>query len=271
MQRIEHENGVVTYIFDSLAHLPVRAHVSARHGGVSPAPWHSLNFSILRGDTPERVRQNRDRLAAALGIDPQSIIRCRQVHGVGIAKVDIGDAGQWQEDMDGLITHAPELPLMLVFADCVPILLYDRRRHTLGVCHAGWRGTVNSLAGNTLWAMRAAYDTDPADVVACIGPSIGPQSYQVGEEVVALAQVKLKKPQRFFRRLDGPGQNPYFDLWQANAAQLCDAGVPANQIEISGIDTARQTDEFFSHRTERGRCGLFTMTAWLQTIETPGF
>jgi YfiH family protein len=271
MQRFQHENGVVTYTFDSLAQLPVRAHVSTRHGGVSPAPWHSLNFSILRGDTPVRVQQNRDRLAAALGIEPQSIIRCRQVHGVGIAKVGIDDAGQWQEGIDGLITNTAELPLMLVFADCAPILLYDRHRHALGVCHAGWRGTINGIADITLWAMRAAYDTDPADVVACIGPSIGPQSYQVGEEVVTLAQVKLKKPERFFQHLDGPDHNPYFDLWAANAAQLYDAGVPPNQIEISGIDTARQTAEFFSHRAERGRCGLFTMTAWLQTIETQVF
>jgi YfiH family protein len=268
MQRIEHKNGVVTYAFDSLAQLPVQAHVSTRHGGVSPAPWRSLNFSILRGDSPERVQQNRDRLAAALGVEPQSIIRCRQVHGVGIAKVDLGSAGQWQENMDGLVTNTPQLPLMLVFADCVPLLLYDRRRHALGVCHAGWRGTINGIADITLWAMSAAYDTDPADIVACIGPSIGPQSYQVGEEVVTLAQVKLKKPERFFHYLDGPDQNPYFNLWQANAAQLIDAGVPAEQIETSGIDTAQRTDDFFSHRAERGRCGLFTMTAWLQRIET---
>jgi YfiH family protein len=269
MQRIEHENGVITYTFDSLAQLPVRAHVSTRHGGVSPAPWNTLNFSILRGDAPERVQQNQDRLAAAVGIDPQTIIRCRQVHGSGIAKVDASDAGQWQENMDGLITNTPELPLMLVFADCVPILLYDRRRHALGICHAGWRGTINGIADITLWAMRAAYDTDPADILACIGPSIGPQSYQVGEEVVALAQVKLKKPERFFRHLHGSDQNPNFDLWQANAAQLVDAGVVAAQIEISGIDTAQHTNDFFSHRAEHGRCGLFAMTAWLQPVIEP--
>jgi YfiH family protein len=186
------------------------------------------------------------------------------VHGAGIAKVDLDSAGQWQENMDGLMTNTPQLPLMLVFADCVPLLLYDRRRHALGVCHAGWRGTINGIADITLWAMSAAYDTDPADIVACIGPSIGPQSYQVGEEVVTLAQVKLKKPESFFHYLDGPDHNPYFDLWQANTAQLIDAGVPAEQIETSGIDTAQHTDDFFSHRAERGRCGLFTMTAWLE-------
>lgn len=263
MQRITHANGVITYTFDSLAQWPVRAHMSTRHGGVSPAPWNTLNFSVLRGDTPERVKENRERLAAALGIDNSQVIRTHQVHGTGVAKVDANDAGQWQNDTDSLITDAVNLPLTLVFADCVPILLYDPQHHALGVCHAGWRGTVNGAATATLWAMQAAYNTNPMDILACIGPSIGPQSYQVGPEVVDLAAVKLTNAAQLFTYPAGPDQNPYFDLWQANATQLIAAGIPAAQIEISGIDTAQNTHDFFSHRAERGRCGLFSLTAWL--------
>ncbi|MCB0053380.1 MAG: laccase domain-containing protein, partial [Caldilinea sp.] len=77
MQRVSHANGVITYTFDALAGLPVRAHVSTRHGGVSPEPWRSLNFSVLRGDTPERVRENRQRLAAALNLDAAAFVHCR--------------------------------------------------------------------------------------------------------------------------------------------------------------------------------------------------
>src|SRR3954462_10120155 len=106
MQRITHSNGVITYTFDSLATLPVKAHVSTRHGGVSPAPWNTLNFSVMRGDTPARVKENRERLAAALDLDNSKMIRCHQVHGTGIAKVDASDVGQWQNDTDGLITDA---------------------------------------------------------------------------------------------------------------------------------------------------------------------
>ena len=263
MQRITHANGVVTYTFDALAQWPVRGHVSTRHGGVSPAPWNTLNFSVLRGDTPERVKENRARLAAALGVDNQRVIRCHQVHSTGVAKVDGQDAGQWQNDTDGLITDAIDLPLTLVFADCVPILLYDPRRHALGVCHAGWRGTLNGMSTATLWAMQAAYDVNPADVQVCIGPSIGPQSYQVGQEVVDLAYAKLSNPAELFTYPNGPDQNPYFDLWQANIVQLVEAGVPPTQLENSGIDTAQNTQDFFSHRAEKGRCGLFSMTAWL--------
>jgi polyphenol oxidase len=263
MQRITHANGVVTYTFDSLTALPVRAHVSTRHGGVSPEPWQSLNLSITRGDERSRVEQNRDRLTAAIGIDATHLVRCRQVHGTGVAKVDWNDANQWKDQSDGLITDSAGLPLLLLFADCVPILLYDQRRHVLGVCHTGWRGTVNGMVTAALWAMQAAYDTTPADVVACIGPSIGPTSYEVGPEVLALAQVKLATPDRFFTYPNGLEQNPYFDLWQANVAQLAEAGVPSQQIEVSRIDTAQNTTDFFSHRAEHGRCGLFSMVAWL--------
>jgi polyphenol oxidase len=263
MQRITHANGVITYTFDSLAAWPVRAHVTTRHGGVSPAPWNTLNFSVSRGDTPERVQENRQRLAAAIGIDFTQTVRTHQVHGTGVAKVDWNDAGSWQEACDGLITDAVGLPLALVFADCTPILLYDPVHHALGACHAGWRGTLNGAATATLWAMQAAYDTNPAAVLACIGPSIGPQSYEVGAEVFNLAQVKLRTAEQLFTYPNGPAQNPYFNLWQANADQLVEAGVPPTQIEISGIDTAQNTQDFFSHRAERGQCGLFSLVAWL--------
>lgn len=263
MQRITHGNDIVTYTFDSLALLPVRAHVSTRHGGVSPEPWQSLNLSITRGDERVRVEENRDRLTTAIGIDAATLVRCRQVHGTGVAKVDWSDANQWKEQSDGLISDAPGLPLLLLFADCVPILLYDRQHHALGICHAGWRGTVNGMVMATLWAMQAAYDTTPATLLACIGPSIGPASYEVGPEVVALAQAKLVDPNRFFTYPNGPDRNPYFDLWNANVAQLVEAGVPADQIEVSRIDTAQTTTDFFSHRAEQGRCGLFSMVAWL--------
>lgn len=265
MRRITHPNGVITYVFDALAGLPVSAHVSTRHGGVSPAPWNTLNFSIFRGDTPERVQANQQRLAEGIGVDARAIIRCRQTHSTRVAKVEQADAGQWQEDCDALLTDSIDLPLMLVFADCVPVLLYDPVNHALGIAHAGWRGTVNGAGGSLLWAMQAAYGSHPANIIAGIGPSIGPASYQVGPEVYNLAQAKLNNAATLFTQPAGPEQNPHFDLWQANVDQLIEAGVPATQIEVSGIDTAQNTSDFFSHRAEQGRCGLFGMVAWLRT------
>ena len=108
-------------------------------------------------------------------------MRCQQVHGTGVAKVDQDDAGAMLEGCDSLITDTPELPISVVCADCVPLLLYDPVHQALGVCHAGWRGTVNGAATAALWALQAAYDTSPGAVLACIGPAIGPASYEVGE------------------------------------------------------------------------------------------
>jgi YfiH family protein len=267
MQRINHANGVVTYLFESLKAHPVHAHVSTRHGGVSPAPWDTLNFSVLRGDSRERVQENRRRFAEAVGIDPSHVTHARQVHGTGVAKVDWEQVGETLDGCDALITDAVGLPLSVVFADCVPVLLYDPARHALGVCHTGWRGTVNGAAVATLWAMQAAYGSDPAQVIACIGPSIGPQSYQVGEEVLAMAQAKLAHADAYFHFPSGGADRPHFDLWRANAGQLLEAGVPLEQIEISGVDTAQNTKDFFSHRAEHGRCGLFAMMAWLAPLK----
>jgi YfiH family protein len=267
MQRIEHANGVITYTFDSLAGLPLAAHVTTRHGGVSPAPWNSLNFSVTRGDSRDRVQQNRQLLADALGIRVEQLTYCQQVHGTGVAKIDWHNAGELQTGCDASVTDEIGLPLALVFADCVPVLLYDRVRHVLGVCHAGWRGTVNGAVTATLWTMQAGYDCIPGDVVACIGPSIGPASYEVGPEVLELALARLPDAESFFSYPNGQDHKPHFDLWMANARQLSDAGVPASQIEISGVDTACITDDFFSHRAEQGRCGLFSMVAWLAEVE----
>ncbi|MEX1020438.1 MAG: polyphenol oxidase family protein, partial [Litorilinea sp.] len=183
MIRHVHANGVVTLGFESLAALPVQGHVATRHGGVSPAPWQSLNFSVSRGDTPDRVAENRRRLAAALDVDADKLVRCQQVHGTDVQCVDGEHAGVVPVAADALITATPGVPLALVFADCTPILLYDTARHALGVCHAGWRGTVAGAAVATLRAMQRVYATRPADVRVGIGPSIGPASYEVGAEV----------------------------------------------------------------------------------------
>jgi YfiH family protein len=269
MKRIHHANGVVTLTFERLEGLPVAAHISTRHGGVSPEPWHSLNFSILRGDEPERVHENQRRLANALGISAASVVSCQQVHGTSIAKVDPDDAGARITGCDGLITDAVDLPLSLVFADCVPLLIYDPVHHALGAVHAGWRGTLNGAATALLWAMQAAYDSQPSQVHVCIGPSIGPQSYEVGAEVVALAEARLPDTAAVLSHPNGVGSSAHLDLWLANLQLLVQAGVAPEQVEIAGIDTAQNTIDFYSHRVEAGRCGLFALVTWLHSQSAP--
>lgn len=264
MRRIRYNNGVVAYAFESFASLPLKAHVSARHGGVSPKPWHSLNFSYSRGDEPERVLVNFARFCAALGQESSHPVRTHQVHSTNIAQVGWEDAGARREQCDALITDAIGLPLFLVFADCVPIVIYDAEHHALGACHAGWRGTVDGMASATLKAMKSAYGTQGSSVLVGVGPSIGPDSYEVGEEVIGRVISTLPGGEKYLCRRNGDQGNPCFDLWQANVDQLTTAGVPSEQIELSGIDTARSTGEFFSHRAEKGRCGLFGLLTWLE-------
>jgi len=268
MIRIRHANGVVTLTFASFAGLPLRAHVATRHGGVSPAPWDSLNFSVRRGDDPDNVRQNHRLLAEAVGYNSDRLVVCEQVHGTGIAKVDATAAGSRAPACDGLVSDVVGLPLGLVFGDCVPVIVYDPVRHVLGMVHAGWKGTVNGAAAALVWAMQAGYDSNPADLRAAIGPSIGPESYEVGSEVHDMALARMHNGADFFTFPAGPERNPHLDLWRANAAQLQEAGLPPQQIEIAGIDTATHTNDFFSHRATRGRCGLFSMVAWLEPRAT---
>ena len=264
MRRTCYNNGVVAYAFESFSSLPFQAHISARHGGVSPEPWHSLNFSYSRGDDRERVVENFARFCAATGKNPCQAVRTHQVHSTDVAKVGWEDAGTRQESCDALITDAVDLPLFLVFADCVPLVIYDPVHHALGACHAGWRGTVDGMASVALRAMQAAFGTDAADVHAGIGPSIGPLSYEVGEDVIGRAKSTLPRGEKYICKHNGDQENPCFDLWQANVDQLTAAGVPEGQIELSGIDTARRTDEFYSHRAEKGKCGLFGLLTWLE-------
>jgi YfiH family protein len=264
MIRNSYGNGVVTLGFESLEAFPVQVHVATRRGGVSPAPWDSLNFSTRRGDDAANVRRNHQRLGEAAGYSANQAIYCEQVHGTGIAKVDAAGAGSTVLASDGLVTDEVGLPLGLVFADCVPVVVYDPVRHVLGVVHAGWRGTVNGAAAALVWTLQAAYDCAPADLLAAIGPSIGPESYEVGREVYDLATARMADGASFFTWPAGREGNPHFDLWRANAAQLREAGIPQAQIEIAAMDTAAHQDDFFSHRASGGRCGLFTMVAWLQ-------
>ncbi|MCY4115561.1 MAG: peptidoglycan editing factor PgeF [Caldilineaceae bacterium] len=265
MQRTSYDNGIAAYAFESLVSLPIQAHVSTRHGGVSPYPWRSLNFSRSRGDKQERVQENFARFCDALHKDPSDAVRTHQVHGTAVARVGWMDAGSRQKQCDALITDAVGLPLFLVFADCVPLVLYDAARHVLGACHAGWRGTVSGVAVATLEAMQVAFGTDAGDVRVGIGPSIGPESYEVGEDVRQIVAGNMAQGESYLHYRRGREANPFFDLWQANTEQLIAAGVHPQNVEVAGIDTACNTEEFFSHRAEGGNCGLFGLLAWLES------
>jgi YfiH family protein len=245
--------GIRYYQFDNLGDGMNHA-VFTRQGGLSPHPWAALNLGGTVGDDPERVRKNRQNALTALGCDPASVYDVWQVHGVIVA---IAKAPRSQEiphlQADGILTNVPGITLMMRFADCVPVLLHDPIQKVIGIVHAGWLGTVRGVCRNAVETMKANFGSKPGEILAAIGPSIGPDHYAIGQDVVL--QVRQAFGQRAPSLLRKHAGAIHFDLWKANRLTLEQAGI--RQIELAGICTACHTEDWYSHRAEQGRTGRF--------------
>ena len=250
--------------FPSLAAYPGLVHaVSTRHGGVSTGGYASLNLSTSTGDSRENVDANYRRLAAALDLPRERFTTTWQVHGTRVVRATAQTVGGMLDKADGIVSDTPGLPLTQRYADCTPLLVYDPRRHAVGLGHAGWRGTVDGMARALVQAMVAEFSSDPADLAAVIGPAIGPCCYEVGPDVVdAVRRTFPRAETLLFRPANGSAASagPHFDLWSANRWQLEQAGV--GQIEVAGICTRCQRETYFSHRGDgpvTGRFGAVVM------------
>ncbi|MBZ0301573.1 MAG: peptidoglycan editing factor PgeF [Anaerolineae bacterium] len=235
---------------------PQLAHgVFTRHGGVSQAPWASLNLGGNVGDDAVAVRRNHELMYSALRANGARACSVWQVHSADVVLADGPVRGRrWLALADAMVTDRSDTPLSMRFADCVPLLFHDPTHGVIGMAHAGWRGTVQGVAANTVRHMMEAYGCQPQDVQVGIGPSIGPDYYQVGEEVVAAVVDYFGTTDGLIRR-DLADGTAYLDLWAANRLDLERAGV--EQIETAGLCTASNTEEWFSHRAEKGRTGRF--------------
>lgn len=244
-------DGIRYFHFSSLQ---PRHAIFTRQGGESPAPWNSLNVGSTVGDDLARVRANRNRSLAALGCKPESVFDVWQVHSADVvcAAAPRPD-GESLQRADIILTDNPNLTLYMRFADCVPILAHDPRRGAVGIAHAGWMGTLRDVASAMIAAMQKQYGSNPADIVAGIGPSIGPDHYEVGSDVIV--QVMQKFGDHSEQVLESHDGRIHFDLWKTNQILLERAGV--GQIETAGVCTACNTADWFSHRAEKGRTGRF--------------
>lgn len=239
--RPDDRDGLRVYRFESLPER-VDALVTTRLGGID----------LSRAARHAHV----DRLFGAYDV-PREAAWCVQVHSDVVTAVD---APGVVEGTDALITDTPGLPLCVIMADCVPVLVYDSVHHALGLLHAGWQGTVARLASTTVRAMVARFGSDPATLLAAIGPSIGPDEYEVGADVVERARAAYGEDAPILRPHPVDGK-AYFDLWGANAYDLRSAGV--ERIEVAGISTATTLDEFYSWRVARDT-GRFATIATLR-------
>jgi hypothetical protein len=251
----EHKNGVKWAYFPALSQIGLRHGISTRFGGVSCDGWASLNLGVKVGDALENVATNRRRFAEAVGVTDELIVASGQVHETNVAIVTYEHAGQRIAATDGLVTNTPNLPLLLFFADCVPLLIYDPVQKVIGLSHAGWKGTLHSIGPKTIATMQQEFATDPADCVVGIAPSIGPDDYEVDQPVLDEISKLWQRPEQFCR----PTRQGHWllDLWRWNQLQFINSGVKTENIHIAGVSTAKKPDLFFSHRASHGTAGRF--------------
>ena len=203
------------------------------------------NLGLTHGDEREVVLERRAAFARSLGFEPDDVVRANQVHGDQVVRVGRGAEAP---EADALVTDEPGALLTLLFADCVPVLLWDDEQ--VAAAHAGWKGTTLRIAPKTVEAMGSP----PERIHALIGPSIGRCCYEVSDEVAA--EVRASAPGAELTR-PGPRGRPHVDLAAANRAQLIAAGLRPENVEVAGTCTACSVDRFFSHRAEHGKAGRF--------------
>ena len=231
---------------------------STRPGGVSRAyaaqgAPPELNLGFTADDPRENVLHNRRLLAEGVTGDPATpTVTVRQVHSDVIVVAGAGDLAQPICEGDGLITNQPGILLGIQTADCVPVLVADRQRKIVAAIHAGWRGTVKRIVENAIARMCEEFGSAPPDMVAAIGPAIGPCCYAIGEEVRAEFQSRFAYAGDLFEQV---GPTLRLDLFEANRRQLLSAGLAPESIRLAGGCTACQPNLFFSHRASQGRAG----------------
>lgn len=217
-----------------------------RSDALEPVARHVFTTRQL-GFRDESFEADAARLASALGVSPTGIVWVRQVHGRAVLRVTAGSVAAELPEADAIVSTDPTRVIAVRVADCVPVLLADRQQRVVAAVHAGWRGLAAGVIGDAVAAM-AECGAAPADLVAAVGPSIGPCCYQVDERVRHAFLGVTPDAAAWFAE-DGPG-HWRLDLWQAAVDQLETSGVPAGQIWLSRICTADHLADCFSYRKE---------------------
>lgn len=267
--KIKRRHGVSFFACDHPAWAGTAHGFSTRLGGVSPAPWDSLNLGANRGDEPANVRENFRRFCAAIGADSHALVKNHQIHSDLVRPVTQADrmadpAEPGVFEADGLITDEPGLCLTVFSGDCIPILLYDPKRRCVAAAHAGWRGTAAGIAARAAEKMTEDYGCDPQNILAAIGPGIGPCCFETHEDVPQGLRNGLgDEAESFIRSLPG-GEKYLVDLKGANRRWLELSGLLPEHIAVCSACTACDLDTFWSHRIQGQRRG--SMAAMIQLL-----
>ncbi len=232
----------------------VTAFSTTRNGGVSKGDYASMNCTPYTGDDIEAVQRNQELLCTALHIEKEQLIIPYQTHSVNALVIDkeflqqnAEKRNEQLQNIDALITQEKGVCLCVSTADCTPILLYDRKQQVIAAIHAGWRGTVNYIVRKTLEQMNRLYNTQGEDIFAAIGPCIGFDAFEVGDEVYDVFK-QNDFPMEYISGWKPETHKWHIDLQMANSVQLIDFGVPTEQIDICDICTFTHYEKFFSAR-----------------------
>ena len=222
---------------------------STRLGGVSPFPENDLNLAGFDEDSTENIYENRRRFLNVFGGDFQ-LATAWQFHGDDVKTVETGeDVKNSEEKYDALVSNLENILIGVKTADCVPVLLGDKKTRAFAAIHAGWRGTVESIAVRAIEKMQARFGTNPSDLIAAIGPAATCENYEIGSDVISAFEEKFPDSLEIFTPTrDG---HALIDLHLANKSQLLSAGVAAENIYTAPFCTMERTDLFFSYRAEK--------------------
>ena len=229
----------------------VRHGFSTRLGGVSPAPWDSLNLRPGMGDGREAMLENYRRFCACLGVEPEHTVLSRQVHETTVRACTTDDAGKGlfrdrDYSADALITNTPGLTLFVFSADCGTILLHDPDTNAVGAIHAGWRGCARGIVEKTVQELERLYGAKAANLRAALGPCIGQCCFETNSDVPDAMRAALGETAAPYLAQHGPKW--HVDLEGLNRQWLLRAGVLAKHIDTAGLCTACRPDWFWSHR-----------------------
>ena len=204
------------------------------------------------GDDVSMYKDSREQLAALLGIEHNQLIFPRQTHSDKVCKLDHIPASEIS-DTDALITSQPGLCLCVQTADCVPVLLFDPVKNVVAAVHAGWRGTVSKIVAKAVSKMKESYNCSESDILAAIGPSIGPGVYEVGDEVVEAARASVPNAEHtLYKKESG---KYHFDLWEANRLILLECGLPKQHIEVLSECSFEEDKKYYSARRDGATTG----------------
>lgn len=229
--------------------------VTTRIGGLSTDIFSGLNLSYSVKDEENIVSQNRNLLAKITSVSNDRLIFPVQTHSVNIKIITENNFNQPIYDTDALITNQKNIALCVLSADCVPILLFDKKEKVVASVHAGWKGTVNGILHEVLSKMQHEFNTQPENIIAGIGPSICTEHYEVGSDVIEQFKIKFERSDLIISNYHG--EKAHINLWEANKIWLKDFGIPESNIEVAGICTYKNPELFYSARYSKNNTGRF--------------